>query len=115
MKWEEVAADWPGFTGAIQTRWPAADETEIAAIDGDRSAFNAYLGRIAGLSPREAEEAIDEWLAGPMPADARMDAMRDNANIGESRAHVPPGEDVYSEDRGFGDDRVAEPPVGRDE
>ena len=114
MKWEEVAADWTGFREAILTRWPEADETEIAAIDGDRSAFNAYLGRIDGLTPREAEEAIDEWLAGPMPADAKMDEGRDNASIRESRAHIPPGEDVYSEDSGFGDDQVAEPPVGRD-
>jgi hypothetical protein len=113
MKWQDVAADWPGFQAAILTRWPAADETEVAAIDGDRSAFNAYLGRIEGLSPREAEEAIDEWLAGPMPADARMDETLDNDNIRASRAHIPPGEDVYAEDGSFGDDDVAEPPVGR--
>lgn len=112
MRWEEVAADWPAFREAILTRWPAAEETEIAAIDGDRAAFNAYLGRIERLSPREAEEAIDEWLAGPMPADARMDPVRDDANIRASGAHVPPGEDVYSEDGDFGDDRVPEPPVG---
>jgi hypothetical protein len=43
-----------------------------------------------------------------------MDARRDNANIRASAAHVPPGEDVYSEDGDFGDDRVPEPPVGRD-
>jgi hypothetical protein len=114
MKWQEVAADWPGFQAAILTRWPAADETEVAAIDGDRAAFNAYLGRLEGLTQREAEEAIDEWLAGPMPTDARMDETRDNANIRASRAHIPPGEDVYSEDRGFGDDSAADPPVGRD-
>jgi hypothetical protein len=114
MRWSDVAADWPGFRRAILTRWPAADGTEIAAIDGDRSAFNAYLGRIEGLTPREAEEAIDEWLAGPMPVDARMNETLDDANISASRAHIPPGEDVYSEDGGFGDDRLEEPPVGRD-
>ena len=114
MRWQEVASDWPGFREAILTRWPKADETEIAAIDGDRAAFNAYLGQIERLSPREAEEAIDEWLAGPMPADAKMDESQDNRNIRESRAHIPPDEDVYSEDAGFGDDQVPEPPVGRD-
>jgi hypothetical protein len=113
MKWHEVAADWPGFQQAILTRWPEADAVEVAAIDGDRAAFNAYLGRIEGLSPREAEEAIEEWLAGPMPADAQMDAVRDNANIRASRAHIPEGEDVYAEDGSFGDDDVPEPPVGR--
>jgi hypothetical protein len=109
MRWHDVAADWPGFRAAILTRWPRADETEIAAIDGDRSAFNAYLGRIEGLSPREAEEAIQEWLEGPMPADARMDETLDNANIRASRAHIPEGEDVYAEDARFGD----EPDVSR--
>jgi hypothetical protein len=85
MTWRRTGR---GSRQAILTRWPEADETEVAAIDGDRAAFNAYLGRIEGLSPREAEEAIDEWLAGPMPADARMDATMDDANIRASRAHI---------------------------
>jgi hypothetical protein len=113
MKWKEVAADWPAFEKAILTRWPAADPIEISAVDGERAAFNAYLGRLEGLSPREADEAIDEWLAGPMPADAVMDDHLDNLNIRRSAAHIPPGEDVYSEDRDFGDDDVPDPPVGR--
>lgn len=114
MKWTEVARDWPGFQQAIRTRWPSADPSEIAAIDGNRAAFNAYLGRLEGLSPREADEVIDEWLDGPMPADAVMDETRDNLRIRASRADIPPGEDVYADDAKFGDDGTAEPPVGRD-
>jgi hypothetical protein len=48
-----------------------------------------------------------------MPADAVMDDHLDNLNIRRSAAHIPPGEDVYSEDKDFGDDDVPDPPVGR--
>ncbi len=127
MKWQEVAADWPAFQEAILTRWPEADPDEVAAIDGDRARFNAYLGQLEGVTPREAEEAIDEWLAGPMPADVVMDDHLDNLNIRRSRAHIPPGEDVYADDQAFGDEidtsapreegigdeAKTEPPIGR--
>ena len=113
MRWNDVAADWPAFIDSLQTRWPETDRTELEAIDGDRDALNIYLGRVLALSPREADEQIDEWLRGPFPADAQMDEVRDNANIGNARKHIPPGEDVYDDDAAFGDDDLSERPVGR--
>lgn len=113
MKWSDVADDWGAFEEALLTRWPNLDPDDLAAVDGDRALFNALLGRQEGLSPREADEAIDAWLAGPMPADAQMHALNDDANITESRRSVPAGEDVYDDDARFGDDDSAEPPVGR--
>lgn len=114
MKWSEVSRNWGAFQEAILTRWPELDPDDVSAAEGDRARFNATLGRSHGLTPREAEEEIDEWLMGPMPADARVDETRDNANIRESARDVPTGEDVYADDRRFGDDMTSTPPVGRD-
>lgn len=114
MKWTDVADDWGAFQEPILTRWPGLDADDVAAVDGDRARFNALLGQVEGLSPREAEEEIDAWLAGPMPADAKFHEAHDNANIRESARSVPDGEDVYADDRRFGDDGAAVPPVGRD-
>lgn len=109
MRWHDVAADWPGFQAAILTRWPEADEVDVAAIDGDHAAFVDYLARLEGTEREEAAEMVAEWLEGPMPADARMDEVLDNANIRASAAHIPEGEDVYADDARFGD----EPDVSR--
>ena len=114
MKWSEVERSWPAFTDAIAARWPEIDADEVADLGGDRSAFNAYLGRVCGLTPREAQEQIDEWLAGPLPLDAVTSEHHDDESIRASGRHIPPGEDVYSGDADFGDDRLVEPPMGRD-
>lgn len=114
MNWEQIAKNWPAFTESVKARWPDVDAEEVADLDGSRSALNAYLGRVAGLTPREAEEQIDEWLQGPIPIDAATSEFHDNDSIRESGRHVREGEDVWSDDRDFGDDRVATPPVGRD-
>lgn len=113
MNWKDVASDWPAFQEPILTRWPALDPDELAAIDGDRMRMNAYLGQVLGLTPREADEAIEEWLAGPMPADVHMDDHLDNLNIRRSARERPEGEDVLDDDRRFGDDLTPTTPVGR--
>lgn len=113
MKWDEVSRSWNAFGDAIQARWPKLDSAEIADLDGSREAFNVYLGQVYGLTPREAREQIDEWLAGPLPLDAVASEHRTSATIRDSAGHIPAGEDVYSDDRAFGDDNIAEPPIGR--
>ena len=113
MRWADVASDWPAFIDAIRTRFPEAEREELAAVDGDRARLNAYLGQTYGLTPREADAQIEEWLKGPFPADAQMDETRDDANIANALRHVAPGEDVYADDADFGDDRVADTPIGR--
>ena len=113
MKWQQISHYWPAYADAAKARWPELDRDEFIALDGNRAAFNAYLGQTFGLTPREAEEQIEDWIRGPMPLDAVASPFRDQASISESAGHIPEGEDVYSEDGDFGDDRLAEPPVGR--
>lgn len=114
MLWKDVAKDWPAFTASIKARWPEVDDERVADLGGDRLAFNAYLGQVYQLTPREAEEQIDEWLQGPLPLDAVTDPLRDMTGIEESGRHIPDGEDALADDKRFGDDNVATPPVGRD-
>ncbi len=114
MDWKRVEQNWEAMVPAIVARWPEADADEVAAIDGSRDAFNIYLGQVSGLTPREAEEAIDEWLAGPFPSDAVMDPNNDNSQILRSVNVIPEGEDPSDDDSAFGDDRLADSPVGRD-
>lgn len=113
MNWRTAAQHWTALTDAIVTRWPGLDRAEVLAVDGDRAGLNVLLGRALKLTPREAEEEIDAFLAGPLPMDAIMDARRDNTRISASVAYIPRGEDVYSQEADFGDDRLQERPMGR--
>lgn len=113
MEWHEVAEDWTAYVEAIGTRWPRAEETEVLAIDGDRERFEAYIASTHDLTPAEASEDVEAWLMGALPIDVAMDEARDDKNIVESGSHIPTGEDVYSEDRDFGDDRTPARPIGR--
>ncbi len=114
MDWKRVEQNWDAMVPAIVARWPQADADEVAAIDGNRDALNIYLGQVSGLTPREANEAIDEWLAGPFPSDAVMDPHNDNSQILHSANNIPAGEDPSDDDAAFGDDDIAQSPVGRD-
>jgi hypothetical protein len=113
MDWQIVEKNWPAFLGRIEQRWPATDERDLMDIDGDRTRFVDYLAQTSDLTRVEANEEVEAWLIGEIPADVKMDERRDNANIRESGRHIPPGEDVYSEDGQFGDDDIGEPPLGR--
>ena len=113
MNWQTVAQNWPAFVESIEQRWPQTDETDLLDIDGDRRRFTSYLSKVHDLTRNEANEEIETWLMGEVPADVKMDELRDNQNIRASAAHIPPGEDVYSEDGDFGDERQAPIPRGR--
>jgi hypothetical protein len=56
-----VAADWPGFRGGdpddAAGRMADARSGDRRDMTETRAAFNAYLGRIEALSPREAERS----------------------------------------------------------
>lgn len=113
MQWSDVSRNWAAYTGSVISRWPELDAEDVADLGGDRRALNQYLGQRLGLTSREADEQIEEWLQGPLPLDAVANPVRDNQTLSESRAHIPEGEDVYSNDEAFGDDNVAERPMGR--
>ncbi|KKL94872.1 hypothetical protein LCGC14_1860340 [marine sediment metagenome] len=113
MKWTEVAENWPAFFERIEDKWPAVSQTDLIDIDGDRDRLAYYLADRHEITLGEANEQIDEFLLGSIPADVLMDEHHDNASITASGRHIPPGEDVYAEDRDFGDDNVSNPPVGR--
>ncbi|SFQ20908.1 hypothetical protein [Tranquillimonas alkanivorans] len=115
MQWQTVQQNWPAFLERIEQRWPMTDEDDLLEVDGRRDRFVDYLSKVHDLTQNEANEQIDAWLMGEMPADAHMDDFRDNANIVESGRSIPPGEDVYAEDRDFGDDRAPDVPVGRND
>lgn len=114
MQWTDVSENWVAMADAITARWPETDRATVADMTGDRAVFNAYLGQVYSLTPREADEQINEWLQGPMPTDALADEHHDNQSIRDSGRHIPVGEDVYSEDADFGDERIVEPPMGRE-
>ena len=113
MIWKDVAKDWPAFTSSITARWPDVDAEIVADLAGDRAAFNVYLGQVYKLTPREAEEQIAEWLAGPLTLDAVTDQVRDMTSLSESAPHTPEEEDVFSHDAKFGDANAPVPPIGR--
>lgn len=113
MDWTHVKGHWPAFIPRILTRWPDLDEDEVQATAGNRAAFVAYLSTVSGLDHEEADADVEDWLMGEEPADTVMDETRDNESILRSAADIPEGEDVYGDDKRFGDDNNPDPPVGR--
>ena len=114
MRWIQVRDNWPAFIDKVEEQWPEADRDVLEDIDGDRAALKRHLVEVTGQEPADIEEEMRDWLASDMPLDVMMDDSRDNEQITESARYIHPGEDVYSDDREFGDDNVSEPPVGRD-
>ena len=113
MDWQIVERNWPAFVPKIEERWPTTDGRDLLDLDGDRQRFTRYLATVSDLTRDEASEEVEAWLMGEVPADVKMDPRRDNANIRESGRSIPPGEDVYADDREFGDDDLPTSPVGR--
>ncbi|RVV99632.1 hypothetical protein EKE94_02825 [Mesobaculum littorinae] len=113
MQWQTVEQNWPAFFEAIEQRWPEVESSELMDIDGDKARFAQYLSEKRELTSSEAREEIDEWLEGAVPSDVRMDDHMDNTNIRQSARHIPTGEDVYSDDREFGDDNQPDAPIQR--
>lgn len=113
MDWKVIAKEWDALVPAIMEQWPEAEEEDLLQLDGSRDALAAYLAQATGRPYDDVQEELSEWREGGIPADVRMDELNDNLNIKESARHVAPGEDVYDDDRAFGDEQEAEPPVGR--
>ncbi len=114
MQWTAVEKNWAAFVEPIMQRWPNTEEDDLLALEGRRERLVAYLAERHDLTPREAEEQITTWLQGAVPADVAMDETRDSDNIRASAAHIGTGEDVYADDKDFGDEQVSERPIGRD-
>ncbi|PZX18503.1 hypothetical protein LX81_01137 [Palleronia aestuarii] len=114
MQWNAVRENWPAFVEPIMQRWPQTEEEDLLALEGDRERLSSYLAERHELTPQEADEQITAWLQGAVPADVVMDETRDNEQIHASAAHIGEGEDVYSDDRDFGDADTPERPIGRE-
>ena len=114
MRWSQVRDHWPAFIEKVEEEWPDADRDALETIDGDRAELKRHLMEATGQDAATIEEELRIWLEGSVPLDVMMDDSSDNDQITESGRYISPGEDVYSDDREFGDDDTPEPPVGRD-
>ena len=113
MQWRDVSQNWTAYIPRILTQWPDLNEAEVQSLDGDQDAFVDYLSKSKGEDRVAAQMELADWLMGGEPIDVPMDAQNDNANIMDSAANVPAGEDVTDDDAKFGDDNKAAAPVGR--
>ncbi len=113
MNWTTVEQNWAAYTPRVLTRWPGLDEDEVLATDGDLDRFAEYLAIATSQTVQAARDEARGWADGEEPADAKMDPTRDNERIFDSAKNIPVGEDVYSADADFGDDRIPEPPMDR--
>ena len=113
MQWNAIAQNWEAYVPSILQRWPDAEEDDLLTLDGTQTTLAGYLSQQTGRDLVEVNDEIDDWRAGAMPADIKMDEHRDNENIIDSARHVAPGEDVYADDSAFGDETMAERPLGR--
>lgn len=104
MKWQQIRDNWPAFLEVIVERWPEADEDDLEAIEGEQRDFIRYIAEVTGQDIDETREEIREWLAGEIPSDVVMDPVHDNRSMVLSSKFVPDGEDVYDDDKRFGDD-----------
>jgi hypothetical protein len=114
MRWHDVQKNWPAFVPALMERWPDAEEEDLIGVDGDQARFIALVATVTGQSAEDAAEEVRDWTEGALPADVVLDEHHDNASINDAARYVPPGEEPLDDDRRFGDDDAAEPPVGRD-
>ncbi len=115
MQWTAVESNWAAFVEPIMQRWPNTEENDLLAMEGDRDRLVAYLAERHELTRREADEQVTAWMQGAVPADVAMDDTRDGENIRASAAHIGVGEDVYADDKDFGDEQVPQRPIGRED
>ena len=113
MQWRDVEQNWTAYIPRILTQWPNLDEAEVQSIGGDQDAFVNYLSKSKGEDRVAAQMELADWLMGGEPIDVMMDESRDNAQIMESAANVPAGEDTLSDDKKFGDDAKTDTPIGK--
>ena len=113
MDWKVIRREWTALIPAIMDRWPEADEDALLDLDGSRDDLAQYLAGVTGRDRADVLDEMAEWRTGGIPADVRFNPINDNLNITASGRHVGVGEDVYDDDKAFGDDNEAAPPVGR--
>ena len=116
MSRQDFARDWVPFRDAILTRFPTLTEADLQDADGSTAELAKRLAEAEGpdTAPADAQQELHRFLDGPMPADAFADSTNDNEATMESVDYIPAGEDALADDRRFGDDDMAENPVGRD-
>ena len=114
MSRRDFQDDWVPWRDALLDRYPELDDGDLEDADGSTAALARIIADKQGIGAGEAQEALHEFLAGPMPADAYADPTHDDAAVMDSGGYVPAGEDPSDDDRRFGDDDTAENPVGRD-
>ncbi|NIZ09887.1 hypothetical protein [Pseudooceanicola sp. HF7] len=113
MQWSAITRYWSAYVPAVMQRWPETSEEDLLSLDGSEDALTGYLIKLTGRPAEDIRDEIAEWRTGATPADIRMDEAEDMRNIEASGRYLPEGEDVYDDDRSFGDDAPADPPVGR--
>lgn len=113
MDWTQAQDNWPALIGPAKDRWPEVPEAELTALTPTKDELTDLVARHGGTDRPEAARQIAEWLNGPMPADAYADPTHDMTAAGDAGKSIPDGEDVYTDDRRFGDDHTPDPPMGR--
>ena len=113
MQWTDVSKNWVAYTPRILTKWPALEENDVLALDGDQDGFINLLATSKGEDRVAAQMELADWLMGEEPLDVLTDPHRDNEQISRSADAVPAGEEPLDDDAKFGDDGTPEPPVAR--
>ena len=114
MSRQDFATDWVPFRDPLLTAYPELKEADLQDADGSTARLAERIAERRGIPAGEAQQGLHEFLSGPMPADAYAAPTHDNAAVKDSDSYVPAGEDVYDDDRRFGDDDKSDTPVGRD-
>ena len=116
MTVKDFTQDWVPFRDAILTRYPGLSEADLQDADGSTAELAKRIAAAEGpdTEAADAQQELHRFLEGPMPADAFADPTHDNAATMESVDYIPAGEDALADDKRFGDDDMAENPMGRD-
>lgn len=114
MSRADFAENWVPFRDPILSTYPELTDADLEDADGSTAALAKVIASKQGIEAGEAQQALHEFLAGPLPADAYADPVHDNASIRDSGDYIPAGEDAMADDNRFGDDQKSDTPIGRD-
>ena len=115
MSKEDFARDWVPFRDPILSRYPELTDDDLATADGSTAELSRLIAERQDVDAAEAQQALHEFLAGPLPADAYAAPVHDNVAVADSGDYIPDGEDALADDARFGDDDTADSPMGRTE
>lgn len=113
MSRQDFAQDWVPFRDPILSTYPGLTDADLEAADGSTAELSKRIAKTQDIDPAEAQQALHEFLAGPMPADAYAAPVHDNAAVRDSGTYIPEGEDAMTDDERFGDDQTSDTPIGR--